>query len=128
MSWDRAAVSAALAGLLGPAVEVTVHPRPPETLNPLCVVVDRPTSRMISGAAFGGVDEVELALFVVGGVETEDQIEAIKRTCEQTLLSDPTLGGVVRSCFPTEERNWRNLTGAGGVQLLLVELILTIQM
>ena len=36
--------------------------------------------------------------------------------------------GSVKASWCYQERNWRNVTGAGGIQLLLVELILTIQM
>jgi hypothetical protein len=93
----------------------------------MCVVVHRPTSVAYSAAALG-VDEASLPLVVVGGIETEDRIEALKDTCRQAVLADQTLGGAVLAAWPSEERNWRNYTGAGGIQLLQVELVLTIQM
>ena len=127
MTWDRTAVSTALVSLLGPATQVTVHGRPPETLNGPCLVVGRPQPVVYATAGLG-VDEATLPVIVVSGVETEDQVEALKNTCRQTILANPSLGGVVQACYPAEERNWRNLTGAGGVQLLLVELILTVRM
>lgn len=127
MSWDRARVSAALVEVLGPATGGTVHPAPPEVLNPMCVVVSRPQSVLFSTVA-PSIDEATLPLVIVGGVETEDRIEALKRTCRDAILADPTLRGAVPNCYPSEERNWRNATGAGGVQLLMVELILTVQM
>ena len=127
MSWDRQTVAAALVSMLGPATGVKVHPLPPELINPPCVVVSRPQP-VVYGTAGLGVDEASLPVLIVGGVETEDTIEATKTICRQTILADPTLGHVVQSCVPAEERNWRNLTGAGGIQLLLVELILTVQM
>jgi hypothetical protein len=127
VSWDRAAVADALVGILGPATGGTVHPRPPEVLNPMCVVVSRPQTVTYATAAFG-VDEAVLPLIIVGGVETEDAVEAIKSACRDAILADRSLGGTVRAAWATEERNWRNMTGAGGIQLLLVELVLTVQM
>jgi hypothetical protein len=127
VSWDRAQVSAALVDVLGPATGVTVHAAPPEVLNPMCVVVSRPQPVVFSTVGLG-VDEATLPLVIVGGLESEDRIEALKTACRQTIMADPTLGGAVPNCYPTEERNWRNVTGAGGIQLLLVELILTVQM
>ncbi|HEY2303006.1 MAG TPA: hypothetical protein VGH66_14000 [Acidimicrobiales bacterium] len=127
MSWDRAQVSAALVDVLGPATGVTVHPAPPETLNPMCIVVGRPQPVAYSTVGFD-IDEATLPLVIVGGVETEDRIESLKTVCRDTLRADPTLGAQVPNCYPTEERNWRNVTGAGGIQLLLVDLILTVQM
>jgi hypothetical protein len=127
VSWDRAVVAGALVGVLGPATGVTVHDRPPETLNPMCVVIGRP--QPVSYDTFAlGVDEATLPVMVVGGAETEAQIDVLKNACRTAVMADPTLGGTVADATPTEERNWRNLTGAGGVQLLLVELILTIRM
>jgi hypothetical protein len=34
----------------------------------------------------------------------------------------------VASAYCEQERNWRNVTGAGGVQLLYVELVLLVRM
>lgn len=127
MTWDRAAVADALVAVLGAATGVTVHRRPPETLNPMCVVVGRPQPVAYSTIAFS-IDEATLPVMVVGGIETEDQIETLKNHCRTAIAADPSLGGVVQDCHASEERNWRNVTGAGGVQLLLVELILTVQM
>jgi hypothetical protein len=127
MSWDRAVVAAALVDILGAATGVKVHPFPPEIINPPCVVVSRPQPVAYAVAGLG-VDEATLPVVIAGGVETEDAIEALKAACIKAVLANPGLGGTVHMCWPAEERNWRNLTGAGGVQLLLVELILTIQM
>ena len=127
MSWNRAAVADALVTTLGPAAGVKVHPLPPEVLNPMCVVVGR--SQPVSYDTFAlGVDEATLPVMIVGGVETEEQIDTIKNACRQAVMADPSLGGTVIDATPAEERNWRNLTGAGGIQLLLVELILTVRM
>jgi hypothetical protein len=92
----------------------------------MCVVVSRPT--VMYSTVAPGIDEATLPLVIAGGIETEDKVEALKQVCRQTILADPTLGGAVPNCYPTQERNWRNITGAGGIQLLLVELILTVQM
>lgn len=127
MSWDRQAVADALVATLGAATGVKVHDRPPEVLNPMCVVISRP--QPVSYDTFAlGVDDATVPVVIVGGVETENQVEDLKNACRKAVDADPTLGGVVRNCQPTEERNWRNLTGAGGIQLLLVELILQIRM
>lgn len=93
----------------------------------MCVVVGRPQPVSYATIAFS-IDEATLPVMVVGGIETEDQIETLKSECRTAIAKDPSLGGVVQDCHASEERNWRNVTGAGGVQLLLVELILTIQM
>ena len=126
MTWDRAAVADALVATLA-VTGVKVHPRPPEVLNPMCVVVGRPQPVTYSAAAFS-VDEATLPVMVVGGAETEDQIEDLKNLCRQAVAKDPQLGGTVQNAVASEERNWRNLTGAGGIQLLVVELILTVRM
>jgi hypothetical protein len=128
VSWNRAPVTAALAFMLTNATEgaVTIHERPPETLNPPAVVIHRPT--VAYSVAGLGIDEVSLPLVIVGGIESEAAIDALKETCRQAVLADQTLGGTVQVGYPTEERNWRNYTGAGGIQILQVELVLTIQM
>jgi hypothetical protein len=127
MGWDRALVADTLVSILGAATGVKVHPVPPEIVNPMSIVISRP--QPVSYDTFAlGVDEATLPVLIVGGVETENQIETLKDACRQAVMADPSLGGVVMDATPTEERNWRNLTGAGGIQLLLVELILTIRM
>ena len=126
--WDRAGCAAALAATLGPVLPtVTIHQKPPEIVNPFCVVVSRPAP--VSYATAGlGVDEATLPLIIVGGVETEDTVEQIKNTAKTAIDANFTLGGKVQAAWVTEERNWRNLTGAGGIQLLLVELVVMVQM
>jgi hypothetical protein len=106
---------------------VYVHERPPEIVNPFSVIVMDPQPVAYATAGLG-VDEATLPVTIVGGVETDDTIDAIKNQCRSALGADPTLGGVVHSCVATEERNWRSVTGAGGIQLRMVELILSIQM
>jgi len=129
MGWTRSPVAAQLVTMLTAATEgsVFVHARPPEIINPMAVVISRPVSVVYSAFAIG-IDEVSLPVTIAGGIETEDAVEALKETCRQAILADSSLSGVVQNCYPEEERNWRNLTGAGGIQLLLVDLILTITM
>src|SRR5215831_3018371 len=92
MSWNRANVASALVSVLTPVVGVKVHHLPPETLNPMCVVVGRP--QVVSYATYAfGIDDAQLPLMIVGGIETEDQIEALKDQCRDTVLSNKTLGG-----------------------------------
>jgi hypothetical protein len=129
VTWNRAAVAQALQFAFTNATEgaVKVHERPPEVVNPPAVVIGRPVQVTYSTFALS-VDEASLPVTVVGGIETEDATEALKETCRTAVLADATLGGAVQNCYPAEERNWRNLTGAGGIQLLLVDLILTVTM
>jgi len=128
MSWNRTPVADALVALIGGAVPaVYVHSRPPETLNFPSVVVMRPV-QVLYGSAGLGVDEVELPIAVVHGMEQEDALEAIKGQVKAAIDGDQGLGGVVKACWCNREQGWRNVTGAGGVQLLYVELILTVWM
>ena len=128
MSWNRTPVADALVALIGGAVPaVYVHSRPPETLNFPSVVVMRPV-QVLYGSAGLGVDVVELPIAVVHGMEQEDALEAIKGQVKAAIDGDQGLGGVVKACWCNREQGWRNVTGAGGVQLLYVELILTVWM
>lgn len=129
MTWDRATAAGALADTFGQALGpgVRVHELMPEVINPPCVVVGRAAQVLYSVAGFG-LDEATMSVTIAGGVETEDLIDQIKNTCRKAVDADPTLGGLNLSAVATEERNWRNVTGAGGIQLLLVELAVTIRM
>ena len=129
MSWARGPVAQALADMLEAATAGTVyvHTRPPETLNPMTVVVGRTVTEVYSASGFT-VDQVELPVLVVGGIEQEDDIDALKDIVRQAVQGDTTLKGTVQVAWCTEARGWRNVTGAGGIQLLYVELIVTIQM
>ena len=129
MSWNRSQFAAALQPILAFATEgaVTIHLLPPETLNPPAVVIHRPTLVTYSAASLG-IDEVSLPLVIVGAIEGEDAIEALKSTCRQAINANQNLGGAVQACWCESERNWRNYTGAGGIQILQVELVLSIHM
>jgi hypothetical protein len=129
MGWQRQPVAAALVDMITAATAGTVyvHRRPPETLNPMAVVIGRTYRETYSGASFG-VDEVELPVLVVGGLEQDDDIDGLKDTVRATVQGDTTLKGTVQTVWPVEARGWRNVTGAGGIQLVYVELSLTIHM
>jgi hypothetical protein len=127
MSWTRAPVADALVSMFGAATTAFVHDRPPEIINPPAVIVSRTVQEMYNTIAFG-VDDVELPIVIAGGVESDNAIDALKATCRAAVDADPTLQGSVKLATAGMARNWRNMTGAGGIQLLLVELILTIQM
>jgi hypothetical protein len=126
VTWNRQTVAQALVNVLTPAVGVAVHHRPPEILNPPCVVIGRPVT-VSYGIGGLGMDEASLPVIIVGGIESEDQIEALKAAAQAAILANPSLGlGTTTSAWPVEERNWVNRTGAGGIQLLTVELMLTV--
>jgi hypothetical protein len=128
VTWDRKTAATALVATLQAAVGgVKIHEFPPEIVNFPTVNVLRPLSVVYSASAFG-IDEIQLPVAVVHGIEQDDAIDALVGQCRAAVDADPSLGGAVQSCTATELRNWRNLTGAGGVQLLLVELILTVRM
>ena len=128
MTWNRTPVAQALTALFQAAAPIAfVHERPPEILNFPSIVIMRPV-QVLYGAAGLGVDDVELPVAVVHGVEQEDALEAIKLAVKQAVDGDQGLGGVVKACWANREQGWRNVTGAGGVQLLYVELILTVWM
>jgi hypothetical protein len=128
VTWNRAPVAAALVAMLGPATGgLKVHPYPPEIINGPCVVVSRPQPVLCSAVA-PTVDEVTLPVIVASGVEQEAALETVLTQCRSAIQNDSTLQGSVQVAWPAEIRNWRNITGAGGTQLLLAELILTIRM
>lgn len=129
MTWARAPVAAALVNMLTAATEgaVTVHRSPPELVNAPAIVVSRPITVAFSTMGFS-VDEATLPLVLVQGIEQEQALDDLAGVVRSTILADPSLQATVARASPTELRNWRNLTGAGGVQLLLVELILQVVM
>ena len=83
---------------------------------------------MACSAVAPTIDEITLPLVIAGGIEQEEALEGFITQCRTAILADSTLQGSVQVAWPAEIRNWRNLTGAGGIQLLLAELILTIRM
>jgi hypothetical protein len=128
VSWNRQIAATALAKVLTASTNVEVFTTSPETLNPLCIVIGRPAQVSYSAVAMGLIDMAELPVTIVGGIETEDQVEALKEQCRTSIQADPTLGGAVPNAYPTGERAWRNMTGAGGIQLLMVDLVIQVDM
>ena len=108
-----------------PTVRVFDHAT--ETVNPPFITIHRPTVVTYANAGFG-VDTAELPVLIGSGVETEDLIETMKTACRSALIANQNLGGVVAEIHASGERNWRNQTGAGGIQLLTVELVLEVRM
>jgi hypothetical protein len=127
MTWARASVAAALVDMINAATAGScyVHAAPPATLNAPSVVIMRPNVVTYSVAAFG-VDDVELPVAIVGAADQDVAVDTLKNVVRAAVLGDSTLKGTVYSAVPSEERNWRQLTGAGGIQLLYVELVLKI--
>jgi hypothetical protein len=128
VTWDRAPVAAALVEVLTAATAglVTIHPKPPNTVNAPAVVVSRVESVAYSAAALG-IDAVVLPVVIAGGADQDDAVDQLKATVRAAIAADWMLGGIVQSCVATEERNWR-LVNSAGIDLLAVDLILTIQM
>ena len=129
MTWDRTKCVDALVPVLAAAnPNVNVLDHPPMTVTPPFIEVHRPTLVTYANAGFG-VDTAELPILIGSGLEQEDAIEAMKNACRSALLANPTLGGAVAGCHPAQERNWRNQpAGAGGIQLLTVELVVEVLM
>ena len=128
MTWNRAPVAAALVDVLAEATndQVMVFDRPPATLNAPAVVVGR-ANTVTYGVGALGIDNAELPLIVIGGLDDMDGVEALKMACRLAVAADPALGGVVQLAYPGEERNWRGLN-IGGADFLAVDLILQIRM
>jgi hypothetical protein len=126
VSWDRAAVAAALVDVLTAATGVMVFDRPPGTLNAPALVVARPNTVTYGNGAFG-IDDAELPIVCVGGADDLDGLEALKALVRQAIDADNTIKGVVQHAYPQQERNWR-VINIGGADLLTVEVILQIRM
>jgi hypothetical protein len=127
MTWNRqtaaAAITSALQVTLGETV--WVYSKPPGTVNPPAVIVGRPTEVRYSIPAFS-IDEATLPVTCVGPVDGDDVVDQLAAQVRASF-PDPTLGGVVQACWPTDERAWRQASIAG-VDVLLADVNLTIQM
>jgi hypothetical protein len=121
-------VAAALVDLLTVATGglVTIHPKPPNTVNAPAIVISRPESVAYSTAAFG-IDLVTLPIVIAGAADQDESVDQLRETVKDAIDANYNLGGVVQSCQATEERNWR-LVNSAGIDLLAVDLMLTIQM
>ena len=128
MTWQRTPVAAALVDLLTAATggTVFVFDKPPATINPPAIIVSRPSTVLYNAVAFG-VDEATLPVVIAGAMDGDDFVDALRDVIRKTVDTNPTLNGSVPACWPSSERNWRNAIVAG-VDLLLAELVLTVQM
>jgi len=135
VSWSRALVAAAIADVLkaaqdgtdptGPHDTASVFAGPPETLNAPAIVVAHPTEVRYAVAGLS-IDEATLPIVCVGSITTPDVVDDLVAFVRRVTMADPTLGGVVPTCSPTSERNWRGIR-VGGVDLLAAEVVLTVQ-
>jgi hypothetical protein len=128
MSWDRPTAAGALVSVLGAATEgiVTVHDKPPSTLNAPSLVVSYPTTVTKHSPTFA-IDQAAIAVLGAVGVEDGDSLDGLLQAATDAIEADPRLGGAVQYCQPTEWRNWRIMTSAGA-SLLVAEVALEIRM
>jgi hypothetical protein len=128
MSWDRPAAAAALVGVLTSATNdlVTVHDKPPSTLNAPALVVSYPTTVTKHSPTFA-VDQAALAVLGAVGVEAGDDLDGLLQLATDAIEANPSLGGAVQYAKPVEWRNWRIMSSAGA-SLLVAELALEIRM
>jgi hypothetical protein len=127
MSWDRVAAAQALQTTLQTALDgVTVFAKPPNTLNPPCVVIGRPNEVRFAIAGFG-VDEADVPVICVAAADGEDVVDALTALVRSAVANDPSLGGVVQIADDQAQRNWRNLN-VGGVDVVQAEVELRIEM
>ena len=128
MSWDRPSAAAALVDVLEAATEslVTVHDKPPSTLNAPSLVVSYPTTVTKHSPTFA-IDQAELAVMGAVGIEAGDDLDGLLEVATDAIEADPVLGGAVQYCKPVEWRNWRIMTSAGA-SLLVAEIALEIRM
>jgi hypothetical protein len=130
VSWNRQTVAAALVETLTVATAAEVPPpsvfgAAPLTLNPPAIVIGRPTGRYGDWAF--AVDEMALPVVVVGAAFDDDALDALAEVVRQAVLVDPTLGGAVKSVYPAERRNPRNVSVAG-IDVQTTEVVLTVVM
>lgn len=127
MTWDRTAAAAALADVLevGTGDLVAVFEGPPPTLNPPALVIMRP-SVAFSTPTFG-IDEATWSIMAAVGVGQDDALDDLLAAARQAVIAEPTLGGAVQLCRPTELRP-RGIINVAGGDYLTEELILETRM
>ena len=113
MSWDRSIAAPALVNTVTVALggTVTCFVEPPTTVNPPAVVVGG-ASGLYATAAFA-VDELDLDVAVIAGFGHLNDLDGLAEQVRRAVVADPTLGGQVKSAYPFERRNHRNLSIAG---------------
>jgi hypothetical protein len=127
VTWNRAPVAAALVNVIGTATAgaVTVFAEPPQTLNPPAVTVGGST--MLFATAAFAADEVDLSLVCVAAVGHYNDLDGLVQQVRGAVTGNPTLAGAVKSAWPYEQRNNRNVNVAG-VDLSTVELVVKVVM
>jgi hypothetical protein len=127
VSWNRAPVADALVNVITAATggTVTVFAEPPQTLNPPAVTIG-PVTMPFSTFAFA-VDEADLAVVCVAAIGHLNDLDALAQQVRQAVVGDPTLQGSVKTAWPYEQRNNRNVTVAG-VDLSTVEVVVKVTM
>ena len=131
MSWNRALVAPALADVLQTTASaagdtVAIFDHQPTSLNPPALVVGRPSDVTFAVFSFG-TDLATLPVMCVAGADEENRAAELVELVRLAVTEQPSLAGVVQECTATAERNWRNNT-LGGVELVLVDCVLTITM
>lgn len=127
MSYSRPPVAAALTEAFQTAAPwVNVFDRPPATINAPALVVVDPTTRQFSNAGMG-VDQTELIVTAVVGLEQVDDLDDLMNLAASAIKADPTLGRLVMTATVTEGRNWRALT-VGGANFRAADLAVRIDM
>jgi len=127
VSWDRPSAASALADVLeaGTGDLVAVFESPPSSMNAPALVIMRPTV-MFHQPAFA-VDEITWSVTAAVGVGADDTLDGLIGQARQAVEADPTLGGVVQICRPTEQRP-RGIVNIAGADFLTEELILNARM
>ena len=128
MSWSRSLAAAALADAFKSADDGTtnIFASPPMTLNPPAVVVGRPLEvRYATGGL--GVDEVELPIVCLGPMEGDDVVDGLITFVRGVVMADPSAGSVLRTTWPSLQRNWRAVR-IGGADYLAADVVLNIEM
>ena len=125
MTWNRAAVAAALADAFAAADPlISAFERPPATLNPPALVCSDPAT-VTKRTAGMGVDRTEFVVIAVVGLEQADELDALLDTADRAIFADPTLGGVCQVAVVVENRNFRALN-IGGADFRAADLAVQI--
>lgn len=127
MSYSRAPVAAALVAAFRAAdPAMNVFDKPPATINAPALVVVDPTTRQLHVAGMG-VDQTEMVVTAVVGLEQADTLDDLMNTAIAAIAAEPTLGRVVMTATVTEARNWRRLV-VGGADFRAADLAVRIDM
>jgi hypothetical protein len=127
VTWDRDSVGKALASILEAAItDVSIYDRPLYNLNAPAIVVGRAAETRYSTWALS-IDETTLPVTCLAGTERDADVAELIAQVRAAVLADVMLGGLVQSCYPVAERNWRPLKVAGA-DLLAADVVLQVYM